>query len=79
MFVLTFVKVFVSLVPNVVMAVIAATAINAAIKPYSMAVAPFWSLESVHISFICLVPCRFLSGQRAKLPALPILVLQRYT
>jgi hypothetical protein len=44
-----------------------------------MAVAPFWSLESVHISFMCLVPCRFLSGQRAKLPAPPILVLQRYT
>ena len=45
-FPLTLLKLFESLEPTVVIAVIAATAINAAIKPYSMAVAPFWSLEN---------------------------------
>jgi hypothetical protein len=35
-----------------------------------MAVAPFWSLENVHIHFIFLVPCRFPSGQRTK-PSAP--------
>jgi len=40
----TFEKVLVSLVPTVVMAVMAATAISEAIRPYSMAVAPDSSL-----------------------------------
>ena len=71
-FPLTLLKLFESLEPTVVIAVIAATAINAVIKPYSMAVAPFWSLENAHIHFICLVPCRFLSGQRTKIFALPV-------
>ena len=66
-FPLTLLKLFESLEPTVVIAVIAATAINAAIKPYSMAVAPFWSLENAQIHFICLVPCPFLSGQRTKI------------
>lgn len=51
-FPLTLLKLFESLVPKLDIAAIAATAINAAIKPYSMAVAPFWSLENAHIHFI---------------------------
>ena len=66
-FPLTLLKLLEIFVPTLVIAAIEATAINAAIKPYSMAVAPFWSLENAHIHFICLVPCRFPSGQRAKL------------
>lgn len=66
MFELSVLNVLESFRPEVDIALIAATAINAAIKPYSMAVAPFWSLESAHIHFICLIPCRFLSGQRTK-------------
>ena len=77
-FPLTLLKLFESLVPTLVIAAIEATAINAAIKPYSMAVAPFWSLENAHIHFICLVPCRFPSGQRTK-PYAPSTDLSRIT
>ena len=69
-FPLTLLKLLEIFVPMLVIAAIAATAINAAIKPYSMAVAPFWSLENAHIHFICLVPYRYPSGQRTK-PSAP--------
>ena len=65
-FPLTLLKLLESLVPKLDIAGLAATAINAAIKSYSMAVAPFWSMENAQIHFICLIPHRFLSGQRMK-------------
>ena len=77
-FPLTLLKLLEIFVLTLVIAAIAATAINAAIKPYSMAVAPFWSLENAHIHFICLVPCHFPTGQRAK-PNAPSTDLSRIT
>src|SRR5271166_3905516 len=55
--VLTVLKVLLRLVPTVVMIVTAATAISAAIRPYSIAVTPDWSATSLvknaRIGFSC--------------------------
>src|SRR3954453_1137460 len=64
----TLLKVPLRLVPRPCIAVMAATAIRAAIKPYSMGVAPFLSLISLRMNISGLLGSTFLAEVHTSCP-----------